>query len=109
MFCYKLKVIGKFGASTKLSNVITIEPKDNQISSDSSVLLNTSSKTSRISSDFRQLAFYSLPEEVRRSMNKSESAQEINLENVVDVTHDLCFNLMDETESFFKVHKVFDD
>ncbi len=88
--------------------MITIEPKDNPISSDASNLPNTSTKSSRISLDFKQLAYYSLPVELRESVkiSESENAQKINLEKIVDITHDLCFNLAEETNSIFKVHKA---
>jgi hypothetical protein len=98
-------VIGKFGASTKLSNVISIEPKDNPISSDLSVLPNTSSKTGRISLDFKQLAYFSLPPQLRETIARPDVS--IDLEKVVSSTHDLCVDLSDENEgAVFRVHKV---
>lgn len=93
-------VIGKFGANTKLSHTITIEPKDRPISS----LPSSNSQLSRISLDFKQLAYYSLPLEIRNSLLTKTGS--LDLQRIVDLTHDMCFELSDEA-TVFNVHKAF--
>ena len=104
-------MIGKFGASTKLSNIITIEPKDRPISSDASSLASTSSKSSRISYNFGQLALSCLPDKLREASDLIK----LDLKKIVESTHDLRFSLRNENneeevcsvESAFNVHKAF--
>jgi hypothetical protein len=100
-------VIGKFGANTKLSNTITIEPKDLPLlNSDYTSALN---KQSKISLDFRRLALNALPPTLRENVDN-------NLKKVVELTYDLCLTVLsDNSENDasnninlqFFVHKAF--
>ena len=102
-------LIGKFGANTKLNHTITIEPKDLPISSSSSSESSVST-TSRISADFKKLAYFSLPEDIRKKFFVDDLVNCKELEKVMEFTHDLRFHLCEEAENqevTFNVHKAF--
>ena len=89
------KVMGKFGANSKLSNTITLEPDtENQQPQDGADIKGKS--LSHLSTNFRTLVEYCL--------KRNETYDEPNLEKIVTQTFDLCFSLENECE--FHVHQV---
>ena len=97
-----LKVIGKFGLNSKLSNTITIEANDNEIDTSSGnkkqTATGSSSGLNKINSDLKKLVDCCVPSGLKScSLNSS-------LELIVKNTHDLCFILEDNYT--FYAHKV---
>lgn len=89
-------MIGKFGVNSKLSQTITIDSSD---LSDS----NGAIVSSKISNDFRQLAYACLPDELKKDISIQQT-DDANFSSIVNLTHDLCLTL--ENDQKFNVHKV---
>lgn len=84
--------MGKFGAKTKLTNTITIEPDDDDLKESSSGF-----KMNQISFDLSKLANNCLPSELKDTTNDQ-------LDSIVKITSDFYIKL--EDIYVFNVHKV---
>lgn len=110
------KVIGKFGANSKLSNTITI---DSSSMSAADYGGNQHQQRIQLSNDLKQLALSCLPKQLRDTDPELQQLARSNphharLTDIVDTTHDLCLRLDlgggddgDGAECTFRVHKAF--
>ena len=103
-----MKVIGKFGSNSKLSNTITLEPENEnqaQEAADSKgkQVNSTAPTLSRLSLNLKALCEYCLRQSDSDS-NVEFNAESSSLEKIVNQTYDLCFNL--ENGCKFFLHQV---
>ena len=93
-------LMGKFGANSKLSHTINIEP-DYEVN-----VLTGSIKPSKLSDDLKKLAkccvSFNDDDENNRNSN-----QEDNLYKVVKFTHDLCIVVEEDSDYKFYAHRAF--
>ena len=89
-------MIGKFGAESKLSNTITIEPE-----STTNAANNNGIMANDLNDDFRKLLEYCINENIPNIDNDNVDN---SLENIVRQTSDLYFHF--ENDLTFCVHKV---
>lgn len=84
--------MGKFGANSKLTNVVTIEPDDEEL-----VLAPNGTKLSQLSYDLNRLAESCIPNELKETSNDK-------FKSIVKTTSDFLIKV--EEVYRFNVHKV---